>query len=660
MATLKNLTVSDTGFVQLPVGTTGQRGAVGETCVQWTTGGYTLLQGSLGSGGAASATSWTCPTGVTSIRLLMVGGGGGGGGDVGGGGGGGGLIYYASYAVTPGNVYNLSIGAAGSGGANTPTQGGTTVFNGINAYGGAGGGFWSNGAPVGTPSTMGSGGGQTSNYSGGAHTPTTGQGNSGGVGGYNTSPGGYEYSGASGGGGAGAPGGDGLKFGQATTSFEGSTDMSYTDPRYSLGWYAGTTRVGYGGDGLAFDISGSVQYYAGGGGACSDGNTYWAYGGKGGGGRGGPGDGTSAATYYGGGGGGAGAPNTGGNGYQGVIIISYNTVMGEMRHNSTTGFAEMLGAGSGWETLGKRVNASGGTSTTSGGYTIRTYTGPGTFTMNSPGTIEALVVAGGGGGGSISGGGGAGGLVYQSRLRLNAGVYPVTVGTGGSGATNWYNNTLNPGNPSVFATVEAIGGGAAANYTYNNPSDGYQAWPGYKANGGSGGGGPGGHWNVGSGHGGVHGNPGNSTGNVAVNFGGTGVIGQGHPGGSGTHGYGWGFPNSLIYAGGGGGGAGYAGGHISEADRQGTGGRGMAVSISGSTAHYAGGGGGGVHQPGGISHYGRAYAAGGQGGGGAAGGPGVDGVTGSPNTGGGGGGGYHSGPNVAGGGGPGIVVIRHL
>ena len=81
MATLKNLTISDTGSVQLPSGTTAQRGAAGESVVTFSSVG---------------TTSWTCPAGITSIRVLIVGGGGGGGGDVGGGGGGGGVIYYAN------------------------------------------------------------------------------------------------------------------------------------------------------------------------------------------------------------------------------------------------------------------------------------------------------------------------------------------------------------------------------------------------------------------------------------------------------------------------------------------------------------------------------------------------------------------------------------
>ena len=40
--------------------------------------------------------------------------------------------------------------------------------------------------------------------------------------------------------------------------------------------------------------------------------------------------------------------------------------------------------------------ASGGTTTTSGAYTIHTFTSSGTFTPNGIGTVEYLIVAGGG------------------------------------------------------------------------------------------------------------------------------------------------------------------------------------------------------------------------------------------------------------------------
>jgi len=643
MATLKNLTIADTGALQLPAGTTGQRGASGETSVTFSTVG---------------TTTWTAPSNVTSIRLLIVGGGGGGGGDVGGGGGAGGLLYYGNYAITPGNVYTVVVGGGGSGGTNQPTQGGNSSFNGVVAYGGGYAGFWSAGQGQ-SGSTIGSAGGNTSNVSQ-QLTTSSGQGNNGGVPGNNTSPSSSEYAGASGGGGAGAQGGDGIPYNTGVGNWWGLGNSGYKF--FGPGGTNGSTKYAYGGDGMAFDISGSVLYYAGGGGGSSDNQSYAGYGGKGGGGNGGP-TGSNNASYYGGGGGGAGSPNTGGSGYQGVVIVAYNTVGGEMRYNTTTGLVEHLGNGT-WDTLGKQVNASGGTVSTSGGYTVRTFTSPGTFTLNQPGTIEALVVAGGGGGCDISGGGGGGGFIYQSRKRLSAGVYPITIGTGGTGSSNWYNDTGTPGNPSIFADIEAIGGGAGAHYNYppSNPAVTDGAYPGWQSDGGSGGGGPGGHYFPGLG--GVHGNPGNTRGQVAVQYGGTGVVGQGHPGGTGTHGHGWGAvnhpTNGLCYAGGGGGGAGSKGSSVKDRDSNTVGGRGLASSISGSPTHYAGGGGGGIHQPGGQGHYGVAFSAGGVGGGGAAGGPGTPGVTGTTNTGGGGGGGHHSGPDQAGGGGPGIVVIRHL
>jgi len=630
MSILKNLTISDTGFVQMPSGTTAQRGGSGETVLNFTTVG---------------STTWTCPAGVTSIRLLIVAGGGGGGGDVGGGGGGGGVIYYANYAVTPSTVYNLTVGGAGSGGTNQGTQGGNSVFNGVTAYGGGYGGYWSGGVGQGG-STVGSAGGGTSNITTQALS-TSGQGNHGGRPGGNTANS-YEYSGASGGGGAGSVGGAGIYY-DPDRGFEG-----LQAPTGGLfGWTAGSTLWGYGGDGLSFDISGTPTFYAGGGGACSDGNSYWGVGGKGGGGRGGPTT-TNNASYYGGGGGGAGSPNTGGNGYQGVVIIAYNAQPGDLRYNTTNALPESL-AGN-WEPLVSAISASGGSSvTTSGGYTIRTFTTSGSFTMNTPGTVEVLLVAGGGGGGTIGGGGGGGGYLYQSQVKLNGGVYPVVVGQGGSGATSHSNNTQSSGTPSQFHTLEAIGGGMGCSYTST------YAYPGF-GNGGSGGGGPGGHWDVGNG--GVHGNPSNTRGLAVVGYGGSGVQGQGHPGGSGTHGHGWyngfGQSNGLIYSGGGGGGAGSTGGSVRDTDSLCTGGNGMMSTINGNQTYYGGGGGAGVHQPGGLSHYGMANVPGGAGGGGAGGGPGVNGGTGGTNTGGGGGGGHHSGPNVAGPGGPGVVIIRHL
>jgi hypothetical protein len=74
------------------------------------------------------ATTWTCPPGVTSVAVFAIGGGEAGasfdsGANGGGGGGGGGSAANAAVAVTPGNVYNLTVGAGG-----TPSYGGPAPF----------------------------------------------------------------------------------------------------------------------------------------------------------------------------------------------------------------------------------------------------------------------------------------------------------------------------------------------------------------------------------------------------------------------------------------------------------------------------------------------------------------------------------------------------
>lgn len=80
-----------------------------------------------------SSGTWTVPAGVTSVNVLVVAAGGGG---TSGGGGGGGVIHTydvggSSYALTPGAVITVTVGAGGAPGANASsqgTQGGNSVF----------------------------------------------------------------------------------------------------------------------------------------------------------------------------------------------------------------------------------------------------------------------------------------------------------------------------------------------------------------------------------------------------------------------------------------------------------------------------------------------------------------------------------------------------
>lgn len=115
--------------------------------------------------------------------------------------------------------------------------------------------------------------------------------------------------------------------------------------------------------------------------------------------------------------------------------------------------------------------------------------------------IEVILIAGGAGGGSASfgnaGGGGAGGVVMKT-LEAVPGSYTITIGGGGAGGSG-YNVPGSPGSDTVAFDLIAVGGGHGAG-GHNVPV-------------GSGGSGGGHHSNTGSA------------------IGGTGIVGQGNPGG---------------------------------------------------------------------------------------------------------------------------------
>ena len=307
------------------------------------------------------------------------------------------------------------------------------------------------------------------------------------------------------------------------------------------------------------------------------------------------------------------------------------------------------------------VAATGGTITTCGNFKIHTFTGPGTFTVSSAGnpfgsaTVDYLVVAGGGGGGSgpdNAGAGGAGGfrlsnfyglpapttspLASPTNIPVSITGYPITVGSGGAGATPPAFGTS--GNPSIFSTITSTGGGGGGF------RDGPPVGAGGGLTGGSGGGGASQATNPGAG----------GAGNTPPTS-----PSQGNNGGAGIS------DNSTFSATGGGGGAG-AVGTAGVPSSSGPGGVGSYVSPSFAVAcagtpgpapgvrYFAGGGGGGKHPA--VPTVGS----GGAGGGGAgANSPSVA-VAGTTNTGGGGGGGS-SAPGFKNGaaGGSGIVIIRY-
>jgi hypothetical protein len=174
----------------------------------------------------AGSSTWLCPAGVTSVAIANTGGGGAGGAGgtdlaagglfTGGGGGGGGENAQDTCAVTPGNSYNYTVGAAGASSTFGPDDNGLTVT----AHpGGAGGAANSSGTP-GTAGTAGSGSANTTHHNGGAGHVGSGSTFSSGGGGGGGGSGGTTAAGNAGGTSTGAtavtgggPGGNGASSG---------------------------------------------------------------------------------------------------------------------------------------------------------------------------------------------------------------------------------------------------------------------------------------------------------------------------------------------------------------------------------------------------------------------------------------------------------------
>ena len=253
-------------------------------------------------------TTFTIPSGVTSIKYLVVAGGGSVGKDYSGGGGaggvrgsydvtGGGAVLESALATTPGASLTVSVGDGGAAQvtANNPgNQGSNSVFGTITSTGGGYSGYRSDGGNGGS----GGGGGDykaSGSWSGGSASPS-GQGYAGGSGDA-SNIGGI----TGGGGGAGAVG-----VGAGSS------------PSYN---------VCNGGIGVQSSITGTATYYGGGGG-CGTSAANAAFkgtGGLGGGGNGAayPSVGQAGTNGLGGGAGGGG--NGGGKGGSGVVIIIFST-----------------------------------------------------------------------------------------------------------------------------------------------------------------------------------------------------------------------------------------------------------------------------------------------------------------------------------------------
>ena len=330
---------TSTGYFSIPIGTTAQRPAGPSLGAMRWNSNSSSMEVFIGSSTWVNVASSTSPS--YSIQYLVVAGGGGAGSAYAGSGGGGGGVLTAQTTVVPSTAYTITIGA---GGAGSPASSGTAYgANGANTTfgafatsiggGGAGGYTSSNGQPGGC------GGGGGNGLTIDTYTPggsgTAGQGYGGGAGIRVTGPPSSMM--AAGGGGAGGVGSNGQAIAYGTS--------------------------GAGGIGFLSAISGSANYYSGGGGGggCNYApyQSYANFGGQGGGGSGTTGGaGSPGSANTGGGGGGMGNDTASSNGYasgsggSGIVIISYPGVQ----------------------------RGNGGSITYTGFVTIHTFTTSGTYT----------------------------------------------------------------------------------------------------------------------------------------------------------------------------------------------------------------------------------------------------------------------------------------
>jgi hypothetical protein len=231
------LSIFNGGVGTFVFGTSGQFGIGPVATVSYGTSGQVLTSGGASAAPTWSAVSaspiptvdvkttgtsatWTIPTGITKVRITVVGGGGGVSATNGwGGGGGGGTAIKTLTGLTPGNTLTYTVGAGGSAGVSgnggtSQVASGTQTITTISATGGTGqaSSFWGQSGGIGSNGDLNIGGGaggiadSTDAYSGTGGSSYLGGGGRGGADGSTPGQNGRPYGGGAGGGSTGAGG----------------------------------------------------------------------------------------------------------------------------------------------------------------------------------------------------------------------------------------------------------------------------------------------------------------------------------------------------------------------------------------------------------------------------------------------------------------------
>ena len=305
-AGLSSTTVNENGVSKFRISGTLSTNVSGPTTTTFTlrasdvasntsTRAFSITENPAGTESFTSDGTFSVPTGITTVNVLVVAGGGGGGPDNGGGSGGGGLIFRPGFPVTPGGTVSVTVGDGGTAG----NTGQDSVFGTLTAKGGGKGG--PGGQPGGNGGSGGGANGHNNSLSVGTGLQPTQPGDSGAYG-FGTNGGS-----ANGDNGSTRIGGGGGGAGQA-----GSPAPD-----------------GNGGNGKAYTIADGTTpvYYAGGGGGGALPGQPTGTGGQGGGGAGSSATdsstGNNAQANKGGGSGGGGNGRPGGIGGKGIVIVNY-------------------------------------------------------------------------------------------------------------------------------------------------------------------------------------------------------------------------------------------------------------------------------------------------------------------------------------------------
>lgn len=308
---------------RLAIGTSGQVLTSNGTTASWSTPTSSTKTWSA----YTASSTYTVPSGVTSIRAYAIGKGANGGGYTYGGGGGGGCAY-GDIAVTAGQTVTITISA----GVATVSYGGTTMLTGNAASNNTGGTASKHASVTNGGAYSGGNGGTGLCGGGGASGSPLGIGGAGGsnatfgAGGGGAGGAGDANGGGGGAGGAGNAGGGGGSGGAATSVGGGGPGrciaQAFTDPLMAdcLDTGASTSSGhgntgGYGGGGGAGTRGGQGGSFGGGGGSSYNSGGNGGFGGGGGGGA--AGVGTAGNGGYGGGGGSSDV----GNGTGGAAIV---------------------------------------------------------------------------------------------------------------------------------------------------------------------------------------------------------------------------------------------------------------------------------------------------------------------------------------------------